>query len=300
MHNLRSPEGEASDLALSRRAAAGVFFVGYAAAAISARAAPIHTDEAGLIIETVTLPTSGFALPAYVARPKAPGRFPAVIVASEIFGIHDYIKDTCRRLAKLGYVVIAPAFFVRVADPAPLSDVTAVMRIVSQASDPQVMGDVGAAIAYLQARPYVDGWRLAITGFCWGGGVTWLACEQFPALKAGVAWYGRMAPAPDAKPNPMRLWPVQRVGQLTAPVLGLYGAKDGLAAQIPAMRAALAAAHKADSEIIVYPDAGHGFHADYRDSYVAADAKDGWARMLAHFRKHGVAPRAFMSTQKQN
>jgi carboxymethylenebutenolidase len=297
VHNISGPDGApAADLGLSRRAAAGVFFIGYAAAAVSARAAPIHTDDAGLIIETVTFPSAGFALPAYLARPKAPGKFPAVIVASEVFGIHEYIKDTCRRLAKLGYVVIAPAFFVRVGDPAPLSDMSAVIRIVSQASDPQVMGDVGAAIAYLQARPYVDGRRLAITGFCWGGGTTWLACEQFPALRAGVAWYGRMAPAPGAKPDPKRLWPIQGVDHLTAPVLGLYGAKDGLAAQIPAMRAALAAAHKTDNEIVVYPDAGHGFHADYRDSYNGADAKDGWARMLAHFRKHGVGPGAFVST----
>ena len=133
-----------------------MFFAGYAVAAFSADAEPIHTDDAGLTIETVTLPAADFALPAYVARPRAPGRFPAVIVVNEVFGIHDYIKDTCRRLAKLGYVAIAPAFFVRVADPAPLSDLAAVIRIVSQASDQQVMGDVGATLAFLKAQPYVD------------------------------------------------------------------------------------------------------------------------------------------------
>ncbi|HEY7851795.1 MAG TPA: dienelactone hydrolase family protein, partial [Caulobacteraceae bacterium] len=281
---------------LSRRAAAGMFFVGYAAAALSARAEPIHTDEAGLTIETVTLPAADFALPAYVARPKAPGRFPVVIVVNEVFGIHDYIKDTCRRLAKLGYVAIAPAFFVRVADPAPLTDMAAVIKIVSQASDPQVMGDVGAAIAFLKRAPYADAGKIAITGFCWGGGVTWLACEQFRELRCGVAWYGRMVPAAGESGNPRRLWPIERVDHLTVPVLGLYGAKDGLAAQIPAMRKALAAAHKTDTEIVVYPDAGHGFHADYRDSYNAADAKDGWTRMLAHFRRHGVAPQSYSPT----
>jgi carboxymethylenebutenolidase len=233
-----------------------------------------------------------FALPAYVARPKAKGKFPAVLVVSEVFGIHEYIRDTCRRLAKLGYVAVAPAFFVRVADPAPLTDIAAVIKIVGQASDQQVMGDVGATLKFLRSQPYVDASKLAVTGFCWGGGVTWLACEEFVDFKAGVAWYGRMVP-PASGGDADRLWPVKLAGQLHAPVLGLYGAKDGLAASVPAMREALAAAHKTSSEIIVYPDAGHGFHADYRDSYNAVDAKDGWTRMLAFFAKHGVAPRAY-------
>jgi carboxymethylenebutenolidase len=151
------------------------------------------------------------------------------------------------------------------------------------------MGDVGAALKFLKGQRFVDPARLAVTGFCWGGGVTWLSCETWPDFKAGVAWYGRMVP-PLNGGDPKRLWPVKLAGQLHAPVLGLYGAKDGLAAQVPAMRQALAAAGKTDSEIIVYPDAGHGFHADYRDSYVAADAADGWARMLAFFARHGVAP----------
>ncbi len=292
MIHLNRPEGSApEDLTISRRAIAALFFAGYAAAAFSAAAEPIHTDDAGLITEAVTLPAKDFALPAYLARPDRPGRFAAVIVASEVFGVHDYIKDICRRLAKAGYVALAPAFFVRVADPAPLSDMQAVMKIVQQASDQQVMGDVGAAIDFLLRQRYVAPARLAMTGFCWGGGTTWLACEAFPQIKAGVAWYGRMAP-PETGGDPARLWPSKRVDHLKAPVLGLYGAKDRLADSVPAMRAALAAAHKDDSEIIVYPDAGHGFHADYRDSYNAADAKDGWMRMLAFLQAHGVAPGA--------
>jgi carboxymethylenebutenolidase len=294
MPNLTHPEGyRAEDLHLTRRGVAAVFFSGYAVAALSAEAEPIHTDDAGLAIETVTLSSQGFDLPAYVARPKAPGRFPAVIVASEIFGVHDYIKDTCRRLAKLGYVTIAPAFFVRVADPAPLSDMNEIMKIVRQAPDPQVMGDVGAALTWLASQPFVAATRIAITGFCYGGGVTWLACEQFPQIKAGVAWYGKMVRPPGTPDDPNRLWPIERVDQLHAPVLGLYGAKDGLAAGVPAMREALAKAGKTGSEIIVYPDAGHGFHADYRASYVAADAQDGWTRMLAFFAAHGVAARPY-------
>jgi carboxymethylenebutenolidase len=289
---LAHPEGSrAGDLHLTRRGVAAVFFSGYALAALSAEAEPIHTDDAGLVVETVTCPSQGFDLPAYVARPRAAGRFPAVVVASEIFGVHDYIKDICRRLAKLGYVAVAPAFFVRVGDPAPLSDMTEVMKIVRQAPDPQVMGDVGATLGWLSSRPFVDSSRIAVTGFCYGGGVTWLACEAFPQIKAGVAWYGKMV-RPDGTPDdPNRLWPIERVTSLHAPVLGLYGAKDGLAAGVPAMREALAKAGKTDSEIIVYPDAGHGFHADYRASYNAVDAADGWARMLAFFAARGVAPR---------
>lgn len=294
MPTLTHPEGSrAEDLRLTRRGVAAVFFSGYAVAALSAEAEPIHTDDAGLAVETVTFPSQGFGLPAYVARPRAPGRFPAVLVASEIFGVHDYIKDICRRLAKLGYVAVAPAFFVRVGDPAPLSDMNEVMKIVRQAPDPQVMGDVGATLAWLSSRPFVEPSKIAITGFCYGGGVTWLACEQFSQIKAGVAWYGKMVRPEGTAEDPNRLWPIEHVDQLHAPVLGLYGAKDGLAAGIPAMREALTRAGTTGSEIIVYPDAGHGFHADYRASYNAADAADGWARMLAFFAAQGVTPRPY-------
>ena len=223
---LTRPEGpKADDFHLSRRGVAAVFFAGYAAAAFSADAEPIHTDETGLITESVTYPSGGFSLPAYIARPAAQGRHPTVLVASEIFGIHEYIKDTCRRLAKLGYVAIAPAFFVRVADPAPLSDIAAVIKIIRQASDSQILGDVGATLTYLKTRPYVDFKRLAVTGFCWGGAVTWISCEEFAAFKAGVAWYGQMAPPTDGG-DPKRVWAIKGVGRLHAPVLGLYGAKD--------------------------------------------------------------------------
>jgi carboxymethylenebutenolidase len=268
------------------------FFAGYAAAGLSAAAEPVHTDETGLVVETVGFPSAGVSLPGYLARPSARGPFPAILLASEIFGIHDYIKDVCRRLAKLGYVALAPAFFVRAGDPAALEDINAVMKIVAKASDQQVMGDVGAAVKFLKAQRFVDPARLAVTGFCWGGGVTWLACETFRDFRAGVAWYGRMVPTAAAPADPNRLWPVAGVSHLHAPVLGLYGAHDPLASSIPAMREALAAAHQTSTEIIIYPDAGHGFHADYRSSYNAVDAQDGWRRMLAFFAANGVAPKA--------
>jgi carboxymethylenebutenolidase len=289
MLNLTRPEGAAAeDFHLSRRGLAGlVMFAGYAAYAVSVDADPIHTDEVGLITETVMLATG---IPAYVARPDGHGRYPAVVVVSEIFGLHEYIRDVCRRFAKLGYAAIAPAFFVRVGDPAPLTDFAAILKIVDAASDRQVMGDIAATLDFLKSQTYVEPRKLAITGFCWGGKYSWLACETFPDFKAGAAWYGRLAPTPGAAPDPDAVWPIDKVATLSAPVLGLYGGKDP-SASVPAMRAALAAAGKTGSEIIIYGDAGHGFHADYRPSYNEADAEDGWSRLLAHFALNGVPPR---------
>jgi carboxymethylenebutenolidase len=294
MVHLTRPEGSGpKDFNLSRRGLAGLLFAGYAAAAFSAKADPVHTDEAGLDTEMVMVQAADRQIPAYVARPASSARapFPAVIVVSEVFGIHEYIRDICRRLAKLGYVAIAPAFFVRAGDPAPLTDMDAVMKIVQATPDAQVLGDVGATLAYLKARPDVIGDRLAITGFCWGGKIAWLACETYPDFRAGAAWYGRLAPpaaGDDAVQPPGALWPIQKVGSLGAPMLGLYAGGDPLSQSVPAMRDALDAAHKTGTEIIVYPDAQHGFHADYRPSYNEADAQDGWMRMLAHFALNGA------------
>jgi carboxymethylenebutenolidase len=273
---------------LSRRAFAGVFFAGYAAAALSALADPIHTDETGLVTETVMVQAADRAIPAYQARPATGGPFPAVIVVSEVFGVHEYIRDVCRRLAKLGYVAIAPAFFIRAGDPAPLTDISAVMKIVQATPDTQVLTDVGATIGFLKTRDYVLADRLAITGFCWGGKIVWLACETYPDFRAGVSWYGRLAPPEGAPPDPNSLWPIDKAAQLGAPVLGLYAGSDPISQSVPAMRQALEAAHKTGAEIIIYPDAGHGFHADYRPSYNQADAEDGWMRMLAHFALNGA------------
>jgi len=292
MLNLTRPEGSApEDFHLSRRGLAGLaMFAGYAAYAAAADADPIHTDEIGLDTETVMLSTG---IPAYVAKPDGRGRYPAVVVVSEVFGLHEYIRDVCRRFAKLGYAAIAPAFFVRMGDPAPLTELPAIMKIVAAASDRQVMGDIAATLDFLKSQAYVEPRKLAITGFCWGGKYVWLACETFPDFKAGVAWYGRLAPAASAAPDPNAMWPIDKVADLQAPVLGLYAnpAKDPTSVPAPAMREALAKAGKSGSEIIIYEDAGHGFHADYRPSYNAADATDGWSRLLAHFALNDVPPR---------
>jgi carboxymethylenebutenolidase len=274
-----------------------MIFAGYAAAALSADAAPIVTDSIGMKTETVTIPTANGQLPAYLARPDGAGRRPTVIVVSEVFGVHAYIQDICRRWAKLGYVAIAPAFFFRApgGDTLPqLTDFPAIMKIVATAKNAQVMGDVGATIAWLDAASFVDPAKLAIEGHCWGGGVVWMACSTFPQLKAGAAWYGPLSrPGPDRPvTDPDRKYPLEIAADLKCPVLGLYGGKDQNipVSDVDAMRAALQAAGKTQSNLIVYPEAGHGFHADYRASYDAPAAQDGWRRMLAFFHANGVEP----------
>jgi carboxymethylenebutenolidase len=277
-----------------RTIAASLFFAGYAAAALSAEAEPIVTPSDGLIVADVHVRgANGYNLPAYVARPDAPGAKPAVVVVNEVFGIHDYIKDICRRLAHAGYVAIAPDYFDRAGDPAPLTDLNAIRQIVQTAHYEQVMGDTGGAIHWLRRQHFVNRTALAITGFCWGGGVVWMAAARFVELKAAVAWYGPLLapPATGFGYERSRPYPIDIAAQLHAPVLGLYGAQDQGITQdaVTQMRAALAAhGNHTRSEIVVYPDAGHGFHADYRPSYNAQDAQDGWSRMLAWFHTHGV------------
>lgn len=296
MVTLTRPEGSnASDFAPSRRALGAMFFAGYALAAVSAEAEAIHTDADGLTVAELDIPTGDSPLPAYVARPNASGRFPVVLVVSEVFGVHEYIRDTCRRLAKLGYVAVAPAFFHRAGDPAPLTDFDQIQKIVATATNDQVLGDIAATLTWLKAQDFVDTGRMAITGFCWGGAVVWMAAARFPEFKAGAAWYGRLSrPAPDQFLGAeQRAWPMEVVGDLHAPVLGFYAGKDkGIPlTDVEAMRAKLRDAHK-KGDLIVYPEAQHGFHADYRSSYDAPAAKDAWARMLDWFAKNGVKPGA--------
>ena len=295
MTTLIRPEGQTpDDLKLSRRAVGalgGLLFSGYAVAALAKEARPITTDAAGLETAEVTYPApDGIELPAYVARPAGEGPFPVVVVVSEIFGVHDYINDICRRLAKQGYAAIAPAFFVRVEDPAPLSDMGRIMQIVGAANYEQVMGDLSATLEWASQQLWARDGKVGITGFCWGGKVVWQAAARFAVIGAGVAWYGRLAPAPDATPVQVssgQPWPVDLADDLKAPVLGLYGGQDqGIPlASVERMREALARAGQTGSRIIVYPDAPHGFHADYRASYAEADAKDGWSKLLETFDK---------------
>lgn len=298
MLKLTRPEGTLpGDLDVSRRALGGLFFAGYAAAAVSASAEPIVTDLNGLVAEMAMIPAGDRDIPAYVARPAARGRFPVVVVVSEVFGIHEYIRDVCRRLAKLGYVAIATDFFVRHGDPAPLTDFAAIRGIVAATTDQAVMGDIDATVRWLSNQSFVDRKKMAITGFCWGGAAVWLACSRFRHFRCGVAWYGRLSrpAAGQFLSEPEREWPLELAGYLKAPVLGLYAGRDqGIPiTDVEQMNAKLREFGKDGARIIVYPDAQHGFHADYRASYDMDAAQDGWRKMIDHFAGNGVRGKRF-------
>ncbi|MDR2240144.1 MAG: dienelactone hydrolase family protein [Zoogloeaceae bacterium] len=246
----------------------------------------IHTDEAALDAGPIDVPASGGALPAYRAMPAGGKNLPTVLVVCEIFGVHEYIKDVCRRLAKAGYLAIAPEMYARHGDVAKMSDIRQIIDgPVAATPDAEHMADLDACAAWA-AQHGGDPARLGITGFCRGGRTTWLYAAHNPKLKAAVAWYGQLKGAATAN---QPKWPIDLVAKLKAPVLGLYGGQDqGIPPeQVAAMREAVAAAGK-KAEIHVYPDAPHAFHADYRPSYRKADAEDGWQRMMAWFGGNGV------------
>lgn len=289
MVTLTRPDGtRPEDVHLSRRGLTLALTGGYALAAWSAEAEPVKTDGENLVQSMVQIKSPDREIPAFIARPAKSGKFPCVVLISEIFGLHEYIRDTARRLAKAGYVVIAPDFFVRAGDPSTMTDYPAIMKIVATATDTQVTGDVAAALTYLKAQPWADTKRIAITGYCWGGSVVWESVARFKDFKAGVAWYGRLSSGM-SQPDPSNKNPLDLVSELHAPVLGLYAEKDsGIPlTDVEKMREALKAAGK-PGEIVVYPGAQHGFHADYRPSYNKEAAADGWAKMLAFFKKNGV------------
>jgi carboxymethylenebutenolidase len=236
----------------------------------------------------VKIPVSDGAIPGYRAMPASGGPFPTVLVIQEIFGVHEYIKDICRRLAKLGYFAVAPALYARQGDVSTMTDIGEIMKtVVSKVPDAQVSSDLDATVAWARHTGKADTRRLGVTGFCWGGRQTWLYAEHNRHLKAAVAWYGFLAGPTDAL-HPQN--PTDLAANLKCPVLGLYGGQDQGISQdsIAAMKAKLAAAGKT-SAFVVYPDAGHGFNADYRPSYNAAAATDGWNRLQAWFKKYGVA-----------
>lgn len=269
----------------------GAVGTGFAAAVLPVVAqTEVKTDSDGLVAGEVTIPVGDFKLPAYRAAPAGKTGAPVVLVVSEIFGVHEYIADVARRLAKLGYFAVAPELFVRQGDAGAYGEIGKLLsEVVAKVPDAQVMGDLDAAAAWAGAQG-ADASRLAITGFCWGGRITWLYSAHNPALKAAVAWYGGLVGVPSAL-APVQ--PLDVVGKINAPVLGLYGGQDSGIPQesVERMRAALAggsAAAKA-SQIVVYPEAGHAFHADYRPSYRKAAAEDGWQRCTAWLRAHGVA-----------
>ena len=250
----------------------------------------IKTDSVGLDVGEVTIPVGDFKMPAYRAAPVGRAGLPVVLVVSEIFGVHEHIADVARRFAKAGYVAIAPELFARQGDPGAYGEIAKLIaEVVSQVPDAQVMTDLDACLAWA-ATQGADAAKSGITGFCWGGRLTWLYAAHNPTVKAAVAWYGRLV-GPTSTLNPRH--PVDVAGQLKAPVLGLYGAKDSGIAQdtVDRMKTALAMGSAAAqrSSVVIYPDAEHAFHADYRPTYQKQAADDGWQRTLAWFKVHGVA-----------
>lgn len=262
---------------------------GFAAAVLPVTAQTIKTDTAGLTAGEVTIPVGDFKMPAYRAAPQGKSGLPVILVVSEIFGVHEHIADVARRFAKLGYLAIAPELFVRQGDAQSYGEIAKLMaEVVSKVPDEQVMRDLDASVAWARANGG-DVSRLGITGFCWGGRQVWMYSAHNPALKAGVAWYGRLV----GNSSPLTpKHPLEVAAQLHAPVLGLYGGadqgiplttvnqmKDALQAGTPSAKA---------SEFVVYPDAPHAFHADYRPSYRKEAAEDAWKRCVAWFKAKGV------------
>ncbi len=263
---------------------------GFALAVQPVSAQTITTDTDGLEAGEVQIPVpdSQTPMPAYRARPAKGESFPVVLVVQEIFGVHEHIKDLCRRLAKLGYLAVAPELYARQGDVSKIADIKEVIsKVVSKVPDAQVLSDLDATVAWAEKSGRGNVARLGITGFCWGGRIVWLYAAHNPRLKAGAAWYGRLVGQKDEF-HPQQ--PVDVAASLKAPVLGLYGGADtGIPPEsIEQMRKALQAANQ-PSEIVVYPDTPHGFNADYRPSYRKDNAEDAWKRMLEWFKKNGVA-----------
>jgi carboxymethylenebutenolidase len=277
-----------------RNASATGLIGGFALASDPVMSQAIRTNFEGLEADEIHVEENGVDLYAYMAKPvNAKGPLPIVIVVSEIFGVHEHIADMARRFAKQGYMAIAPEFFTRAGDPTSLGTIAEVMsQIVAKTPDKQLMGDISACLSWA-GKNQGDLTKVGITGFCWGGRVTWLACAQIPQMKAGVAWYGRLVG--DQSEN-FPLHPVDIAASLKGPVLGLYGGDDpGIPLNtVEKMREALAQASVLNpaakkSLIEVYPNAPHAFNADYRASYRADAAKDGWLKCLAWFKSNGVA-----------
>ncbi len=302
--NLTRPEGnEPDDFHVSRRGIAGLFFFGYAAAVSPVNAEAITTPEDGLFTKNLTIPPlnhetisgASYQIPAYVAMPAAPGKNKVIIVVNEIFGLHDWIRDICRRYAHEGYCAVAIDFFARHGNAPATADMQALMGIVSQATYPQVMDDIRAQIAWLKSEPdigqadggaFADTDHIGITGFCWGGTPVWMAAATIPDIKAGVAFYGRLQ-RPDNSTED-RPWPLDIAASLQKPVLGFYADGDkGISLDsVQKMNDALKASGATPSHLIVEPESQHGFMADYRQSYSETAARDAWGKTLEWFRMY--------------
>jgi len=263
---------------------------GFALAVTPISASALSTDANGLEAGEIEISTSSGDIPGYRALPAKPkGKLPVILIVHEIFGVHEHIKDVCRRFAKEGFYAIAPELFARQGDVSKMSDMKEIMsKVVSKTPDAEVLSDLDAAVAFAKKDAHADTSKLSITGFCWGGRIVWLYAAHQPALKAAVAWYGRILGDKDEL-HPQN--PIDVVASLKAPVLGLYGGQDkgisveSVQTQAQALAASSAPAAKASS-MIIYPDAGHAFFADYRPSYHQQSAEDGWKRTNDWLKAH--------------
>lgn len=288
------PGKSTEDGATRRTALKAALGVGYAATAMPIMAqTAIKTSDAGLVTGTLVYEVDNYPVPFYFAAPAGKKNLPVVIVVQEIFGVHEYIADTCRRFAKAGYLAIAPDLYARQGNAASYTDIGKLLsEVVAKVPDAQVLADLDGAVDWA-IHNGGNAHKIGITGFCWGGRITWLYAEYSKKVKAAVAWYGGLVGTPSAlKPkNPLDL-----AASLKAPVLGLYGGADGgiPLTSVNEMKDALAAAGAKGnaaakaSEFVVYPGVGHAFHADYRSSYNKAAAEDGFQRALAWFKAKGV------------
>lgn len=251
---------------------------GFALSVRPISAQTITTDSNELVTEEIKVTVNDGEIPAYLAYPKIGNQFPVILVVHEIFGVHEHIKDVCRRLAKLGYLAVAPELFARQGDVSKISDMSEIIaKVVSKVPDAQVMADLDATVKWVSNHPKGDASKLAITGFCWGGRITWLYCAHNPLVKAGIAWYGKLV-GTNSELQPQ--YPVDIATQLKVPVLGLYGGKDkSISLENVATMNKLLSTGTSHSEIHIYPDASHAFFADYRPSYNEEAAVDGWKRL---------------------
>ncbi len=284
--------GRSTEAGATRRTALkAALGVGYAASVMPIMAqTAIKTPADGLTVGEVTIDVQGFKMPAYRAMPAGGKKLPVVLVLSEIFGVHEHIADITHRFARLGYLAIAPELFVRQGDAQGYAEMAKLIaEVISKVPDAQVAGDLDATLDWAGANGG-DLTRVGVTGFCWGGRQTWLYAAHSPRVKAGVAWYGRVVGTQNEL-TPRN--PIDIAGQLHAPVLGLYGGADtGIPLDgVEQMKRALAAGNPRSkaSQFVVYPDAPHAFHADYRSSYRKEAAEDGWRRCVDWMRQHGVA-----------
>jgi carboxymethylenebutenolidase len=259
---------------------------GFAVAVQPVSAQTITTDSNGLVAGEIKIPVKDGEIPGYRAMPAAGGPFATVLVVQEIFGVHEHIRDMCRRFAKAGYFAVAPELYARQGDVSKMSNTQEIVdNVVKKVTDAQVMGDLDAAAAYAKGSGKADTSRLGVTGFCWGGRIVWMHAAHNPNLKAAVAWYGPL----DRSYYPGDKTALDVAKDLKAPVLGLYGGADqGIPIDsVNKMRDALRAAKK-PGDLIVYPDTPHGFNADYRPSYRKEAAEDGWKRLQSWFAVYGV------------